>query len=1119
MAAFEKLKTNILKLKIGIAFIFFSFYFLLSPAQPIVAHGYEFTYGTDSARWIDIESVSVREVMSGNYYSGVMAQLPFDFTMYNRTFSDISVYRGGMVLFGCQENLLSNNDYSFPYDRDVAGIWGLGINGKSLAEFRRWCSPPDSSGNRIFVLQVTMTDLPAYTYSSTFDSVVWQIQLYEADNSITLVYRKTNAAMPVQVAGNVGLQFGHNEFIAVSPAYTPIYDMVWTSIQDNIVYAGWPGNDRYYRFVPVDTVCVPPAVVGECGSWQSPGTVQLIWNRCDRHGTYTVEYGYEGFALGTGMVVSTTDTSVMLTGLCEGQNYDAYIRAACSDSLTSTGTLVQFQSPCVPSAENRIPFYDLTASGVACYTGTTSFPSSSVGVVDSGALSPYSRHTVHTNPLERDPYTYNQLYTIPNNHCLSVRLGNWRINAEQEAVTYTLQVDTNDYDLLVLRYALVEENPSHGLANNPQFEFDITDVQGIRISDCYHGLFVSGDFSGWNQGMDDVLWRDWDAVGVDLAPLHGQTILVTLSNRDCSQTGHFGYGYFTLESAHKHFRSTSCGEMTENTFHAPEGFSYRWYSAADTLVTLSTVDSLHVVDTGVYFCRVSHQLSGYQCSFVMSTYMGSRYPVAAFTHETIDSCGTHVRFLNHSIIARDSSRTVLSSFPCEQYLWFFDDGTTSTEPNPVHRFLTDGLHTVTLYAMLADGACVDSVSMSFFLDIPRDTVYDTVCAGRSRMFYGNEIFTPGRHHALDSCQGHVLFLEHWPRYEQHIFDTITVGENYIFDGKPYDRPVMLKRVYTTVNGCDSTVSLHLCSREERYLTVCESLLPYTWEGRTFAAAGCDTVHLVPQAGTDSLIILHLGVRPRPVFPLDVEPWCNDSAGYALPLCDTLCYTVEAFPHDSTLPPMSLQGGTLGDTLRMHPASATVYRFTIDYCDTFSCPLEDSLLLQPISMVKARLSVSPSFLIEKERDITAIDLSRNATARYWFVNSLLVATDDSVLHYRADEESDSVCVVLAVYNDYCTDTAAVCIPIKVQNLWFPNVFTPDEPTNNLFRGYGTHVKDYELSIYTRWGDCIFKSTDINEGWDGTYLGVRSPVSAYLYVCRYTTLEGEPRTVYGTVSLVR
>ena len=795
------------------------------------------------------------------------------------------------------------------------------------------------------------------------------------------------------------------------------------------------------------------------------------------------------------------------------------VRGPCSFTHSSSPVKVQFQPPCPPSQDNQIAFHDLYAAGVTCYTGYTSYPSWTVGIVDSGPLSACSRHTVHSNPLERDPWTGGRLYTIPDGHCVSVRLGNWRIGAEQESIAYTLHIDTNDFDLLVLRYALVEENPNHGLQNNPQFEFDITDLHGRRVGQCYHGLFVSGDLSGWQQGMDDVLWRDWEAVGVDLTPLHGQTIRVTLSNRDCAQTGHFGYGYFTLESAHKHFRSITCGEAEENTFRAPEGFSYRWYNANDTSTTLSTADSLHVNDTGSFCCHVTYQLSSQQCGFVMSTYMGPRYPAAAFSHESTDSCVALVRFLNHSFIARDSSHTSRTSYPCEQYLWDFGDGTTSTEINPVHQFTTDTLQTVTLYAMLADGACVDSVSDTFYFDLPRDTVFDTICAGRHYYFFGEDITRPGCYSFLDACGSHVLFLHHWPRYELFVFDTIDVGETYSFNGMDFNCPAVNKWVYQTVNGCDSTVSLHLCSREERYLTVCENLLPYTWEGRTFVSAGSDTVHLVPKAGTDSIIILHLAVRPRPVCTLDAEPWCNDSVGYALPLSDTLCYTVYSFPHDSTLPPMPLQGGTAGDTLRLHPSTATVYRFKIDYCDTFSCPLEDSLLLQPIPVVEARLAVTPTYLIEQERDITAVDLSVNATSRQWFVNSLLVATDDSVLRYRAEVESDSVCVVLAVNNDYCTDTAALCIPIKVQNLWFPNVFTPDAPENNLFRGYGTNVKDYVLKIYTRWGDCIFSTKDINEGWDGTYLGVRSPVSAYLYVCNYTTLEGEPRTVSGTVTLLR
>ena len=94
-----------------------------------------------------------------------------------------------------------------------------------------------------------------------------------------------------------------------------------------------------------------------------------------------------------------------------------------------------------------------------------------------------------------------------------------------------------------------------------------------------------------------------------------------------------------------------------------------------------------------------------------------------------------------------------------------------------------------------------------------------------------------------------------------------------------------------------------------------------------------------------------------------------------------------------------------------------------------------------------------------------------------------------------------------------------IPVKFQSLWFPNVFTPRGTENNVFRGYGTHVRDYDLKVYSRWANCLFHTTNINEGWDGTFHGKECPVAAYLYICHYTTLEGEPQTVSGTVTLVR
>ena len=206
-------------------------------------------------------------------------------------------------------------------------------------------------------------------------------------------------------------------------------------------------------------------------------------------------------------------------------------------------------------------------------------------------------------------------------------------------------------------------------------------------------------------------------------------------------------------------------------------------------------------------------------------------------------------------------------------------------------------------------------------------------------------------------------------------------------------------------------------------------------------------------------------------------------------------------------------------LLLSPSDTTTYFLTSDYCDTLHCPRYDSLLLVPVAAVEAHLSTSLPTLDENNLDFTAMDLTPQPHERQWFFNGTPPTASDSLVIYHASTSDDSVRVMLVVNTDICSDTAITTVPVRIQSLWFPNIFTPDEPTNNVFKGYGINVKDYDLKIFTRWGDCFFHTTDLNEGWDGTYHGIKSPVSAYVYLCHYTTLDGEPRTVCGTVSLVR
>ena len=52
------------------------------------------------------------------------------------------------------------------------------------------------------------------------------------------------------------------------------------------------------------------------------------------------------------------------------------------------------------------------------------------------------------------------------------------------------------------------------------------------------------------------------------------------------------------------------------------------------------------------------------------------------------------------------------------------------------------------------------------------------------------------------------------------------------------------------------------------------------------------------------------------------------------------------------------------------------------------------------------------------------------------------------------------------------------------MWVPNSFTPNnDGVNDFFKPVVIGVDYYELIITSRWGEIVFKSSDVNESWDG------------------------------------
>ena len=89
-----------------------------------------------------------------------------------------------------------------------------------------------------------------------------------------------------------------------------------------------------------------------------------------------------------------------------------------------------------------------------------------------------------------------------------------------------------------------------------------------------------------------------------------------------------------------------------------------------------------------------------------------------------------------------------------------------------------------------------------------------------------------------------------------------------------------------------------------------------------------------------------------------------------------------------------------------------------------------------------------------------------------------------------------------------------------DFWFPNAFTPGEKTNNRFGCFTTlELSSYELTIYTRSGLLVFRSSDPAETWDGTHNGTPLPQGAYTYHCRLALPTGHSTERVGSVLLLR
>lgn len=89
---------------------------------------------------------------------------------------------------------------------------------------------------------------------------------------------------------------------------------------------------------------------------------------------------------------------------------------------------------------------------------------------------------------------------------------------------------------------------------------------------------------------------------------------------------------------------------------------------------------------------------------------------------------------------------------------------------------------------------------------------------------------------------------------------------------------------------------------------------------------------------------------------------------------------------------------------------------------------------------------------------------------------------------------------------------------------PTAFAPSSsPPNNTFSVFpNDFVNDFEIFIYSRWGELIYQSSTLEFKWDGTFNGQLVPLGTYPFIMRFTSRFEPERGIFeqsGAITVVR
>lgn len=190
-----------------------------------------------------------------------------------------------------------------------------------------------------------------------------------------------------------------------------------------------------------------------------------------------------------------------------------------------------------------------------------------------------------------------------------------------------------------------------------------------------------------------------------------------------------------------------------------------------------------------------------------------------------------------------------------------------------------------------------------------------------------------------------------------------------------------------------------------------------------------------------------------------------------------------------------------------------------------CNVEAQGLIPAFPAVTANFSITPNVAcvpFEDMQNIGVIDLSQNGVYGTWdFGNGVTAPYVSGQNLNHAYATAGNFQITLSITNEGGCASQLIkplCI-LPTEPIFIPDIFSPngDKHNDSLFvRGFG--ITKIEFHLYDRWGEQVFFTNNLKEGWDGQLRGQPANTGSYYYSLRaYSGNEKIEKT--GEIILVR